>query len=244
MPRIALLSLLVVLLGASVAAFVVTQDLKEQPSPVGVPRIEPRLIGPTCSCPTASTALRLRLRRADRVTARVVDAAGAPVRTLVEGRRYPRGPLELRWDGRADDGSVVPDGRYRVELVLARAGRTILVPTTIRVDSTPPQAAIVAVRPPAFSPDGDGERDKVRVVYRSSERAGAVLSVAAPSLPEAVAVRGRVRPAGRSQLVWRGHVAGEPLAPGSYVLVLRVRDLAGNVSAPARAPVTIEGAGG
>ncbi len=225
---------MVLLLGGTSAAFAITQSLKDEPSPVGTPRFD-RVLAPTCDCPTAAATLRLRLRRADRVTAEVVDADGDVVAVLADGERFRRGPLELAWDGRTAEGEVAPDGRYRLRLELARAGRTLLLPTTIRVDATAPTARIVDVRQkPA----------RVSVIYRSDERSAATLAIRGENLAETVVVRGRFRPAGRARLNWSGEADGAPLAPGTYELVLRVRDSAGNVSEPVVAPLDITGAGG
>lgn len=233
MPRAAVVLLLALLVAGTSAAFVVTQSLKDRRSPVGVPRFD-RVLAPTCECENAVARLRLRLRRADRVSAQIVDADGEPVRTLAEGERVRRGPLELEWDGRDDEGELAPDGRYRLRVELEREGRTLLLPTTITVDTQAPRARILAVRQ---RPDG-----RVSVVYRTDARAAGELAVTGADIPEAVVVRGRFRPAGRAKLNWSGRIDGEPLPPGSYVLLLRVRDPAGNVSEPVTAQIDVPGA--
>jgi hypothetical protein len=228
-PRIATILLLVALLGGTSAAFAITQSLKDEPSPVGVPRFD-RLLAPTCDCQSDTATLGLRLRRADRVTAEIVDADGQAVRVLADGDRFRRGPLELVWDGRGENGDVVPDGPYRLRVDLAREGRTLVLPTTIRVDATAPTVRLVELRArPRF----------VSVVYRTDERAAGELAVRGEGLPETVVVRGRFRPAGRARLNWPGRVDGRPLPAGTYELVLRARDRAGNVSKPVTAPVEL-----
>ena len=146
MPRIATILLLVALLGGTSAAFALTQSLKDEPSPVGVPRFD-RLLAPTCDCRNAEARFRFRLREPDRVSAEIVDAGGDVVRTLTEDEERPAGRLVLRWDGRDAAGAVVPDGPYRLRVSLADAGRTILYPTTIRVDTVAPRVELVSVRP-------------------------------------------------------------------------------------------------
>jgi hypothetical protein len=233
-PRIATILLLVALLGGTSAAFAITQSLKDEPSPIGVPRFD-RVLAPTCDCESDAATLGLRLRRADRVTAEIVDADGEPVRLLADRERFRRGPIELTWDGRDTAGEVVPDGRYRLRIELAREGRTILVPTTIRVDATAPTVELIAVRQ---------KPDRIGVVYRTDERAAGELAVRGDGLPETVVVRGRFRPAGKTRLNWSGRIDGQPLPAGEYELVLRVRDTAGNVSEPVTAPIELPGASG
>jgi hypothetical protein len=233
-PRIATILLLVALLGGTSAAFAITQSLKDEPSPVGVPRFD-RLLAPTCECESDTATLGLRLRRADRVTAEIVDTDEKTVRVLADGERFRRGPLELVWDGRDVDGDVVPDGPYRLRVDLAREGRTLLLPTTIRVDATAPTVRLVAVEvKPRYA----------TVVYRADERAAAELAVRGESVPETVVVRSRFRPAGRARLNWSGRVDGRRLPAGAYELVLRVRDRAGNVSEPVVTPVELAGSRG
>jgi hypothetical protein len=64
--------------------------------------------------PTAgeSVELRVTLTRAGRVDALVVDRDGFPVRTLAQRREVAAGANAFVWDGRADDGRIVPDEAY------------------------------------------------------------------------------------------------------------------------------------
>ena len=223
--------LLVALIGGTSAAFAITQSLKNERSPVGVPRFTPRVIAPTCDCPGAVAELALRMRSADRVTAEIVDADGDTVRILATDEPVRRGPLSFQWDGRADDGAVAQDGRYRLKVDLEREGRTLLLPTTITVDTVAPRVRILEVRQRV-----DG---KIGVVYRADDRAAAVLAVEGEELPETVVNRGRFRPRGRAKINWSGQIDGVPLPPGEYTLVLQVRDTAGNLSKPVRRTIEL-----
>lgn len=233
--------LLVLLLAGTTAAFAYTQALKSERSPLGVPRFE-RKLAPTCDCPAAEATLRLRLREADRVSAEIVDADGTVVRTLAEDEAEPSGPLAFTWDGRDEEGQVAPDGPYRLRVSLAGADRTILYPTTIRVDATAPRLELVSVRPDELVP---GERRRFKIRYRASEEARPILAVGKVDERAEVVARGPYRPAGRSKIDWRGTIGGVPVAPGDYVLTLRVRDRFGNRSDPVTAQVTVlEGSSG
>ena len=193
--------LLVLLLAGTSAAFAYTQVLKSERSPLGVPRFE-RKLAPTCDCPSAEATLRLRLREADRVSAEIVDADGTVVRTLAEDEAEPSGPLAFSWDGRDEEGQVVPDGPYRLRVSLAGADRTILYPTTIRVDATAPRLELVSVRPDELVP---GERRRFKIRYRASEEARPILAVGKVNERAEVLARGPYRPAGQVEDRLAGH---------------------------------------
>ena len=235
MRRYAPVIVTLALVAASAAAFTVTERLKLERSPITAPRFD-RQFSPVCDCPTAVARLRLLFREAETVDATVVDSQGNAVRTLASGEAVPAGRHTFLWDGRDDDGELVPDGVYRLRLRLEREGRTIAVPTTIRVDTTPPRVVLLAVRPSAFVPGSSGRRSYVKVVFRSSERGQQELIVDGE-----VASTSPVRARGRSSLNWRGTLDGQQVEPGSYELAVRVRDRAGNESRPAGpASVTVE----
>jgi len=60
---------------------------------------------------SAHTELVLTLARPSQVTARVSDAAGRTIRTLLSGVTQ-RGVHRLTWDGKSNSGRVVPSGVY------------------------------------------------------------------------------------------------------------------------------------
>ena len=194
MRRYAPVIVTLALVAASAAAFTVTERLKLERSPITAPRFD-RQFSPVCDCPTAVARLRLLFRKAETVDATVVDSQGNAVRTLASGEAVPAGRHTFLWDGRDDDGELVPDGVYRLRLRLERVGRTIAVPTTIRVDTTPPRVVLLAVRPSAFVPGSSGRRSYVKVVFRSSERGQQELIVDGE-----VALTSPVRARGRSSL--------------------------------------------
>lgn len=226
MRRSGVILITLALLGGTSAAFAITQALKLERSPITAPKFD-RVFAPTCGCPTARTRLRMRLREAARLTVTVVNRDGRPVRGLVENLRFSKGAVNLSWDGRTDGGALAPDGRYRVRIHFPAKGRTILVPQDVRLDTKPPVARIVRVPALVFSPDGDGKNDHLKVVYTSSEKGAALVLADAE-----VAVRGKPRAAGLSRVTWAGRIGDEVKLPGTYLLELRVRDRAGNLSKP------------
>jgi hypothetical protein len=217
-----------VLLVVTAAAFGNAERLKLERSPVTAPRLD-RVLGPTCRCDRRTARLELRLRRADRVDVSMVDGRGEEVRRLASDLERPPGVARFEWDGRDDARRVVPNGRYRLRIRLHDARRTITVPTPVRVDSTPPRIALLSARPQVISPDGDGRGDRVQYVYRANE-----LALAWVVVDGADTVRGRLHPAGRGRIRWRGRIDGMPMRPGSYETALVAEDEAGNRSQPTR----------
>jgi len=227
-PRV-VAGLVLALLVASAAAFAVAEGLKLERSPVAAPEIT-RVVGPLCACEKAEGTLSVRFRQPAVVTALVVDSDGDPVRVLAERERRKRGRATYVWDGRDDAGEVVPDGRYRLRLELVDRDRTITIPTSVRVDSTPPRVRLVEVRPTTIVPNLAGAGHQVHFAYVSSERGYARVEVAGE-----LVVRGRIYPAGPGRVRWRGRIDGGPADPGVYRPRLVAVDQAGNRSEPTRA---------
>jgi hypothetical protein len=228
LPRLLSTLLVVALLGGTAAAFAVTQGLKIEPSPILAPHID-KVFSPVCDCDSRLATIRFRLRKPDRVRLQIVDGEGNVVRTLVPGRRLRRGTVTYTWNGRDDQGSFVAQGVYKPRVHLADQHRTIDLPNDMRVDTTAPTIALVAVKPREFSPDGDRRGDRVVVDYKTSEPAHGVLYVDGRRV---VFTRRQLQ---RSALEWNGRVDGKPAKPGVYRLQLSAEDRAGNLSAPGRA---------
>ena len=223
MPRIASALLVAGLLVATAAAFAVTERLKLVRSPITGTNLDRGLFSPVCGCETSGVEIGFRLRRPDRITLTIVNAAGSPVRTLISNERRS-GAVSVRWDGRDESGGVVPEGTYKPRVHLDDQRRTIELPNPMRVDTTPPRVLSVEVDPRGFSPDGDGRRDKTAVRYTLSEKAGVRLLV---NDTARVIRRGR---RAEGKVDWHGTVNGRGLPTGLYDLSLVATDRAGNDS--------------
>jgi hypothetical protein len=229
-PRVrpvVLTTLVLCLLVGSAAAFAVAERLKLERSPVAAPKIQ-RILGPVCECPKATAALSFGLRHSDRVTASIVDASGRRIRLLLDDERRKAGRIDLAWDGRNEAGNVVRDGRYRLRVALGQAHRTITIPTPVRVDTRPPRLRLLSAAPNVFSPDGDGQADRVLYRYRSSE-----FGRVAVFADDELVARAR-RLGGVAQVRWRGRIDGDVAAPGTYSTWLIFTDAAGNESRATR----------
>jgi hypothetical protein len=131
-------ALLLVLIAACTAAFLRTEQLKLRKSPIAMPHIR-QAISPGChdrGC-HAQAEIGFRLRSPQRLSLAIVDSSGAVVRRLAGEATHPKGDLHTVWDGRADDGSVVPDGKYRLRVTLASGDRDVTIPDSIIVDTRP-----------------------------------------------------------------------------------------------------------
>jgi len=222
------LAIVLLLLGATAAAFAVTERLKLERSPVTGTRVDP-VFSPVCECARDAAVISIVLRRRETVTLDILDRDGRSIRTIVRKRREPAGRVSYTWDGRDNRDRVVSEGIYRPRVQLERNGRTIVLPNPMRVDTTAPVISLVRVFPRVFSPDSDGQRDRVTASYRIDERARAVMLVDS---------RQRVQSKFRQlegRLVWFGRVNGHVVPPGSYEIRLRAVDRAGNRSVRTRA---------
>jgi FlgD Ig-like domain len=221
------------LLGATAAAFAVTERLKLERSPITGTRVD-RVFSPVCECARDVAVISFVLRRAGTVTVQMLDSDGTRIRTLVRDREESRGRLSYTWDGRDDFGAIVEDGVYRPRVLLEEHGRTIVLPNPIRVDTRAPRIRLLRVFPQVFSPDGDGRRDRLAARYEIDELARAMMLVNGRRrvLEKFRAMEGR--------LVWFGRVDGRRVPPGTYEIRVRAFDRAGNRSSSRRTvPVVV-----
>jgi flagellar hook assembly protein FlgD len=222
---LAITALVLGLLGATTAAFAVTEALKLERSPITAPRFDKRF-SPTCECETRSAHMALRFRKSDSIDAYVVDSAGDRVRALTTDERVQRGNFSFLWDGRTDGGAVATDGRYRLWVHLDEQRRTILLPNTVEIDTAAPRLKVLEQPRRVFSPDGNGRGDKLEIRYRANEKASVDVLVGGD-----VVVRGKARPQGEGKVSWQGELDGEPAEPGVYEVAIQARDPAGNIAA-------------
>ena len=224
MARYAPAALVAALLVATGLAFLHTESLKLETSPIRQTRVT-KLFSPVCRCDTSKARIAFRLAKPDVVSVSIVDTSGSDVRQLAFER--PRsGRVAFLWNGRDDEGQVVPDGSYRARVRLDLIEKTFLLPNLMRVDTRKPVAQVVSVRPRVFSPDGDRRADRIVVRYTVDERARGMLYVDGIRL----VVGASLKPAG--ELRWYGMVDGRSLPARRYALAVAAADQAGNQSVP------------
>jgi hypothetical protein len=168
--------LVLVLLAATAAAFVVTEDLKLEPDPIARPRID-RTFSPVCDCERQTARIAFRLRRPDTLTLTIADEQGQLVRTLLKDAGFRPGTHQFGWDGRDESGKLLPPGGYRARVELARLGRAIEFPNPIVLDTAPPRLRVLNVSRRLLSPDRDGRGDAITIRFRVSEPANVLLLV-------------------------------------------------------------------
>ena len=198
---------------------------------------QPRDISPNGERVRDRAAVGFDLSEAAEVSFSMIDSRGR--RGAPAGRRPPAGgrrKYRFRWDGRDDDGRVVPDGVYRLR-VGREEGRVVDSIKEVRVDTRPPRVS----RSPARA-----ERDPAR----RRARGGCASATSGPRnvAPEfrvfrtddgaPAAVRLLPRRRARAAASGTGRVRGGRLAARrQYSFNVLVRDLAGNLSrAPAPVP--------
>ena len=122
----------------------------------------------------------------------------------------------------------MPDGTYRAVVKLERSHRTIVLPSDITVDTTPPRIiARPATKYPIISPDGDGHADVFRIPYEVSEPAHAILLLRGKQV---VFTNGQKE---KGTLVWNGKVPAARrgrFRPAGTCSKIAARDRAGNRS--------------
>ncbi len=222
--RYAPAALVAALLVATGLAFLHTESLKLETSPIRQTRVT-KLFSPVCRCATSKARIAFRLAKPDVVSVAVIDRSGSDVRRLVFEKPF-RGRVAVLWNGRDESGRVVPDGFYRARVRLDLIEKTFTLPNPIRVDTNRPGVTVVSVRPRVFSPDGDRRSDRIGVRYRVDKRARGTLYVDGVRR----VVGSSLKPTG--ELRWYGKVDGTSVPAGRYDLTVVAVDPAGNRSLP------------
>jgi FlgD Ig-like domain len=225
----------VALVGATFAAFFAAQRIKGEAAVAKVRSLE-RVFSPNRDGTRDVAEFQVRLRERGRISVDVVDEDGDAVRRLADDVSVtPPSPLPLRWDGRTDDGTRVPDGRYRVRVTLRQEGRSVIPPRATVVDTRPPRPRVRSIVPgPIVGPRPATLRIDVRDVPVGRPKSARIVRMDGGE-PRVVAELPST--SGTRTLTWNGRIDGRPAPAGVYLVQVAARDRAGNLGrAPAQLP--------
>jgi hypothetical protein len=157
------------------------------------------------------------------LTAEVADGAGVVVATIVD-RVWTRAGLHTV----TVEGDTLSDGLYSIVLTARTAtGLEVQRIVPLIVSRT---LGLVTVTPGAFSPNGDGRRDRLEVRFSLTAPADVRVRIVREgrwvASPFATSYR-----SGSHRLVWNGARASGQLRDGPYSAVLEATDGIGTVSA-------------
>jgi flagellar hook assembly protein FlgD len=220
---------------ATFGAFFATQRLKRTPPPVNSVLATPLFSPNRDGRGNERARLSFTIKKDDDVTVDVISRAGDRVARIADGRAlkaYRR--LSLSWDGRDDDRRPVKDGAYLYRVALRREGRTVTLPDAVVKDTTPPRPRVLSIGPtastvpsPEVFPNRKGEPMRVRLFVPGRDAGVAVYRT---DTERAQLVLERDVPVGETIWTWDGTgEGGAKLPSGTYVVVARSRDKAGNV---------------
>ncbi len=219
-----------VLVVATFGAFFVAQRLKNAPPVLSELTVFP-YFSPNGDGRFDVARVSFRPKKADDVSVAVLNSSGDEVRELMGGRRVAAGELvRLKWDGRTDDGAHAPDGRYRYRITLQHEGRSVVPATSVRLDTTPPHPRVSSIGPrhefgPELLPNGG---DAIVHLQDTGRRPVVRLFKTGPGPTRLVLEDDKVDD-GAKVWHWNGLTqSGRPVSPGTYLVTIEGRDVAGN----------------
>jgi hypothetical protein len=232
------------LVGATIAAFFITQHLKVSTPLIAGPRgPTPAVFNPVdgiaCGDPPVDHR-RTRvsfylLHRSDDVDVSVVDQSGTIVRTLASGVHMRGGSNPVRrlfvWNGREDNGRFAPDGVYYIRVALIHQGRTVTIsnssgPVPVKVKTRPPAPVVRSVTPHLVP---NGSSGSVKVLYSGNQGRGGTVQIYRTDLPgKPRLVKSFLTPWKGQTAIWDGRIHRQPAPAGTYLIGLDVTDAACN----------------
>lgn len=156
----------------------------------------------------------------------ILDSADRPIRRFTFTNQAPQ---RLVWDGKTQDGTPAPDGQYRVKVEVNHLNGTSFTGTSgqVTLDTVFPRLAIRAADT-IFSPNGDGNKDTLRILPTSSDEDLITVELvnAAGSVVHSRTFRRTVE-----AFDWDGkNISGNLTENGYYLARIRATDAAGNAS--------------
>ena len=158
----------------------------------------------------------------------VAPMTGSRVGAPVLIRSGAGGTTSVAWTGLNGKGAPVPDGMYRLQLLVADpAGNRVSRTWAVRLDRTVPRTVLTA--PARFSPNGDGDADSARFAWSTTEAITGTIRVYHGST---VVRSWPIRRVASGAATWNGKTSRGSAAPdGRYSVRVMGRDAAGNATA-------------
>jgi hypothetical protein len=184
--------------------------------------VEPGAITPNGDGQADTAVVSYRLTAPMNVTVEVADATGAVVATVVDRVWTQAGTHEA-----TVDGAALPDGGYTV-VVRGRtaAGAELQDAVPLSVSRT---LGLVTVAPAAFSPNGDGRQDLVRIGFTLTAAADVRVRIFRGDRGVSVLLSASLPP-GTQQLTWNGTRESGPVRDGAYDAIVEARDAVGTAA--------------
>jgi hypothetical protein len=217
--RVLSTAFLVALLAATAGAFALTEGAKLEVTPIYRTKV-----AAVFSPGITPGSIDFRLRKTDRLS--VWMTRDGKRYTVLHSRTYHAGEVHLEFSGRSSSGAHLPQGIYVPVVHFARSHRTITIPSTMRLDTTPPVIHVRRHQHGVISPDKNGHMSVYRVHYILSEHARGILIVNG----KRVEVTHDEKTS--AELTWDGTFHTVAAKPGTYTLSISAKDLAGNVTTP------------
>ena len=192
------------------------------PLAIGTLAAEPEAISPNGDGQADATTLTYSLSASANVTIEIIDADGTVVATVVDRVWTGAGQHTL-----ALDGAALPDGTYSVVVTAGTAtgvSAQKLIP--LSVNRT---LGLVSVVPPAFSPNGDGRKDRLTLTFALTAPADVRIRVEREGRWVASPLLASYLP-GIQRFVWNGARAAGVLRDGAYTAVVEASGAAGAIS--------------
>lgn len=176
---------------------------------------------------TASISFKMNEAGAASVTVSDPSDRGGTVRRVVREGDAPAGRISVTWDGRDEQGAVLPDGRYILNIRANAGRRSWNSNRPIYIDTSPPEVSDLTVR----SAIAYGSRGACQVSVTVADPGTLALSATAPRSTAVLARRDEAQ-VSRGTTVrwsWDGTRRGRRVSPGLYVIRATTTDRLRNV---------------
>ena len=177
---------------------------------------------------------------------RVLHSTGALMRGPLWLGMQPRGAHTWIWNGKMNNGQLVPNGTYTVELFTSRLVNGVTVYGSVRktvvADRSAPTLASITGSRATFYPYPDGYVDAFAPAVTVNE-ASLLSLIIRNSHGTAVRVITARKPAGRTSFSWNGrNSANQLLSAGTYLFSYKAIDGASNARTSPAYPVYLRSA--